>query len=80
MLLLDKNHQTPAAAQASSNVVRCTLAAITVAFLGDMLRAMGIGWILAFLGAMCIFAPGLLLLDYHSGTAWRQKSLKSSKE
>ncbi|KAK6856153.1 hypothetical protein PG995_008304 [Apiospora arundinis] len=77
-LLVDKNHRNPAAAQASSNIVRCTLAAIVVAFLEEMLKAMGIGWTFIFLGGMCVVATGLLLLDYHSGTSWRQESLKGS--
>ncbi|KAK8030918.1 hypothetical protein PG990_000652 [Apiospora arundinis] len=77
-LLVDKNHRNPAAAQASSNIVRCTLAAIVVAFLEEMLKAMGIGWTFTFLGGMCVVATGLLLLDYHSGTSWRQESLKGS--
>ncbi|KAK8038031.1 major facilitator superfamily transporter, partial [Apiospora phragmitis] len=49
-LLVDKNHRTPAAAQASSNIVRCTLAAIVIAFMGYTLDAMGIGWTFTFLG------------------------------
>ncbi|KAK8066477.1 hypothetical protein PG997_013224 [Apiospora hydei] len=49
-LLVDKNHRTPAAAQASSNIVRCTLAAIVIAFMEDMFGAMGIGWTVTFLG------------------------------
>ncbi|KAK7966607.1 uncharacterized protein PG986_000884 [Apiospora aurea] len=78
-LLADKNHRTPAAAQASSNIVRCTLAAIVIAFMEDMFGAMGIGWTFTFLGGMCVLATGLLLLDYLVGTAWRQQSLKRSR-
>ena len=47
---MDKNHRTPAAAQASSNIVRCTLAAVAIAFLQDMIDVMGIGWTFTFMG------------------------------
>ena len=76
-LLVDKNYRTPAAAQASSNVVRCALAAIAVAFLQDMIDAMGIGWTFTFLGGLCLVAVGLFYVDYHKGTVWRQKSNSS---
>ncbi|KAL2213702.1 MFS general substrate transporter [Sarocladium strictum] len=74
-LLIDKNHRAPAAAQASSNVVRCTMAAITVAFLQDLIDAVGIGWAFMFLAGLCAIALGLFVLDYHCGTAWRQRRL-----
>ena len=74
-LLVDKNHRTPAAAQASSNIVRCALAAIAVSFLQDMIDALGIGWTFTLMGALCLIAVGLFFIDYHRGTAWRQKSI-----
>lgn len=74
-LLVDKNYRTPAAAQASSNVVRCALAAIAVAFLQDMVNAMGIGGTFTFMGALNIVAIGLFIVDYHKGTSWRQRSI-----
>src|ERR1700712_3788201 len=58
-LLIDKNHRSPAAAQASSNIVRCTLAAIAVSFLQDMIDAMGIGWTFTLMGGLCLVAIGL---------------------
>jgi hypothetical protein len=75
---VDKNHQSPAAAQASSNIVRCTLAAIAVAFLQDMIDAMGIGWTFTFMAGLSLVAAFLFLVDYHRGTSWRQASLASS--
>ncbi|KAI1283615.1 major facilitator superfamily domain-containing protein [Xylaria sp. FL0933] len=42
-LLVDKNHRNPSAAQASSNIVRCTFGAIIVAFLRDSIKSLGIG-------------------------------------
>ncbi len=72
---MDKNHRNPAAAQASSNIVRCTFAAIAVAFLEDLINALGIGWTFTILGGLCLVATGLFLVDYHRGTVWRQRSL-----
>lgn len=77
-LLVDKNHRTPAAAQASSNIVRCALAAIAVSFLQDLVDALGIGWSFTFMGGMCLVAVGLFFVDYHKGTSWRQKSMAPS--
>ena len=76
-LLVDKNYRTPAAAQASSNIVRCALAVITVSFLQNMIDVMGIGWTFTFMGGLCVVAGGLFLVDYHKGTLWRQKSIAS---
>lgn len=74
-LLVDKNNRTPAAAQASSNMVRCAFAAIAVSFLQDMIDAMGIGWTFTFMGGLCLVAVGLFFVDYHRGTSWRQRSI-----
>jgi len=76
-LLVDKNHRSPAAAQAASNIVRCSLAAIAVSFLQGMINAMGIGWTFTFMGGLCLVALCLFFVDYHRGTFWRQRSLAS---
>ncbi|KAI1469709.1 multidrug resistance protein [Daldinia caldariorum] len=76
-LLVDKNHRTPAAAQASSNIVRCTLAAITVSFLQNLIDALGIGWTFTFMGGLCLVVLGLFLVDYQKGTQWRQWRIAS---
>lgn len=76
-LLVDKNYRSPAAAQAASNIVRCSLAAITVSFLQDIIDTMGIGWTFTFMGGLCLVALCLFLIDYHRGTLWRQRSLAS---
>ncbi|KAK3941808.1 MFS general substrate transporter [Diplogelasinospora grovesii] len=77
-LLVDKNHRTPAAAQASSNLVRCTLAAIAVSFLQNLLDATGTGWTFTLMGGLCLVAVGFFVVDYHLGTVWRQRSLELS--
>ncbi|KEY74435.1 hypothetical protein S7711_04473 [Stachybotrys chartarum IBT 7711] len=74
-LLVDKNHHAPAAAQASSNLVRCSMAAITMAFLQDLLVAIGIGWTFTFMAGLCLLAMALFLVDYQWGAAWRQQRL-----
>ncbi|KAI0835351.1 multidrug resistance protein [Hypoxylon sp. FL0890] len=78
-LLVDKNHRTPAAAQASSNIMRCTLAAITVSFLQNLIDALGIGWTFTFMGGLCLVVVGLFLVDYQKGTRWRQSSIASAR-
>jgi MFS family permease len=78
-LLVDKNHRRPAAAQASSNIVRCALAAIMVAFLQNLLDAIGTGWTFTLMGGFTLLAMGLFLVDYTFGTAWRQQVLRKEK-
>ncbi|KAI1391443.1 multidrug resistance protein [Hypoxylon trugodes] len=76
-LLVDKNHRTPAAAQASSNIVRCTFAAITISFLQNLIDAISIGWTFTFMGGLCLVVAALFLVDYQVGTRWRQRSIDS---
>ncbi|OHE99784.1 hypothetical protein CORC01_04920 [Colletotrichum orchidophilum] len=75
VLLVDKNHRTPAAATASSNIVRCALAAITVSFLQRLIDSLGIGWTFTFMSGLCVISTGLFLVDYYRGTVWRQQAL-----
>ncbi|KAL8801181.1 MAG: hypothetical protein Q9182_004629 [Xanthomendoza sp. 2 TL-2023] len=63
-LLVDKNYETPAAAQASSNI--------------QIVNTLGIGWTFTLMSGLCLMALGLFVLDYRKGTAWRQKSMVSS--
>lgn len=55
--------------------MRCTLAAVTIAFLQDLIGAVGIGWTYTLMGGLCGIAMALFCLDYHVGPAWRRKSL-----
>ncbi|OIW34840.1 multidrug resistance protein [Coniochaeta ligniaria NRRL 30616] len=73
-LLTDKNHRAAAAAQAASNIVRCTLATVSVAFLQPMMEKIGSGWTFTLFGGLCLTATGLFCIDYHKGTAWRQQN------
>ncbi|KAI9888889.1 MAG: hypothetical protein M1814_006178 [Vezdaea aestivalis] len=74
-LLVDKNHRCPATAQASSNIVRCALAAVVVAFLQRMFEALGIGWTFTLMSGLCLACVGLFLIDYHKGMTWRQSKI-----
>ena len=76
-LLVDKNHRSPATAQASSNIIRCALAAVVVAFLQQTFAAMGIGWTFTLMSGLCLICLALFTVDYHKGTAWRQNSLRT---
>jgi hypothetical protein len=55
--------------------VRCGLAAIAVAFLEDMIQAIGIGWTFTFLGALCGAVLGLFGVEYVKGMEWRREAL-----
>lgn len=76
-LLVDKNHREPAAAQASSNLVRCTLAAIAVSFLQQLIDRVGVGWTFTLMGGLSLVATGCFAVDYHFGTVWRQQRLRA---
>ncbi|KFA66679.1 hypothetical protein S40285_09200 [Stachybotrys chlorohalonatus IBT 40285] len=79
-LLVDKNHDAPAAAQASSIIIRCSMAAITMAFLEDLLEVAGIGWTFTFMAGLCLIAIALFIIDYRWGASWRQQSLRQNGE
>ncbi|KAM5356572.1 hypothetical protein ACJ41O_003218 [Fusarium nematophilum] len=55
-LLVDINQDAPATAQASSNIVRCTLSAALVAALHEMIDAMGFGWTFTVMSVFCLVA------------------------
>ncbi|KAL2867265.1 major facilitator superfamily domain-containing protein [Aspergillus lucknowensis] len=73
-LLVDKNHRSPAAAQAASNIIRGALSAIMISFLQNMIDRIGIGWTFTFQAGLCLIAAVLFLMDHRSGMQWRQKS------
>ncbi len=70
-LLIDVNQEAPAAAQASSNIVRCTFAAPAMAVLQNILDAMGSGWTFTLLGLLCLISIGLCLLIRTKEMKWR---------
>lgn len=76
-LLIDINHRTPATAQASSNIIRCALAAMSVAVLEDVIGGVGIGWTFTLLGFGVLLSGILYWVDRRWGMKWRTKSQKS---
>ena len=70
-LLIDINHNTPATAQASSNIIRCALAAIAVAVLEDVIKEVGIGWTFTLLGAGVVGSGVLYWVERQWGMGWR---------
>lgn len=56
---MHKNREASAAAQASRNVVQCTVAAIVVAFLQDLIGAIGVGWAFMLMEGLCLIALGV---------------------
>ncbi|KAI8630215.1 multidrug resistance protein [Xylariaceae sp. FL1651] len=72
-LLVDKNHHNPSAAQAASNIVRCTFAAIIVAFLQNCIDSLGIGGTFTLMGGLCVIATLLFLVDFIKGASWRRQ-------
>ncbi|KAI1322512.1 multidrug resistance protein [Xylariaceae sp. FL0255] len=78
-LLVDKNTGNPSAAQASSNIVRCTFAAVLVAFLQQLVDAITIGGTFTLMGGLCIVATLLFLVDFEKGTSWRRKRIAKAR-
>ena len=76
-LLIDVNQEAPAAAQASSNIIRCALAALAVAVLQYVLDAIGAGWTFTLLGLLCLITIGLCLLIRKRGMTWRLRKSRT---
>ena len=70
-LLIDTNHRTPATAQASSDIIRCALAAIAVAVLQDVMNKIGIGWTFTLLGFGVLGSAALYWVERQWGMEWR---------
>ncbi|KUJ17405.1 multidrug resistance protein [Mollisia scopiformis] len=75
-LRVDINPRAPAAAQASSNFVRCTLAAIAVAFLQDIIDRIGVGPTFTFFGCLCSLSGVLFVIERKWGMKWRLQRLE----
>lgn len=73
---MDINPQAPATAQASSNLVRCTLAAVAVAFLQPMIDRAGIGWTYTFFGCLSALSGVLFFVEKKLGMKWRLSRLE----
>ncbi|KAK8020035.1 hypothetical protein PG990_005173 [Apiospora arundinis] len=72
-LISDINHAAPSAANASTALVRCALAALAVAYFENILGAINVGWTFTCIAGLCLTVLGLFSIEYRRGTAWRMK-------
>ncbi|PGH18221.1 hypothetical protein AJ79_00559 [Helicocarpus griseus UAMH5409] len=79
-LRVDINPTAPPAAQASSNLVRCTLAAVTVAVLQQMIDKIGAGWTYTFFGCLCSISGFLFIMERKMGMKWRLRRLENDEQ
>ena len=79
-LLVDINQKAPAAAQASSNIIRCALSALAVAVLQDIIDGIGKGWTFTLLGLLLLAPIGLNLIIRKKGMDWRVRQRGSASE
>ena len=75
-MIIDINHQIPATAQSSNNMDRCSLAAVAVAVLQDVIDSVGVGWMFTVLGLLCAISAGLYSVERSYGMIWRLKRLQ----
>ncbi|KAI0014868.1 multidrug resistance protein [Xylariomycetidae sp. FL0641] len=71
-LLTDMNHKAPAAANAATNIVRCALAAIIVAYIQEIIDKVGTGWAFTILGSFCLVSIALMVVLHNKGLSWRR--------
>ena len=77
---MDINQKAPAAAQASSNIIRCALSALAVAVLQDIIDGIGEGWTFTFLGLLLLAPIGLNIIIRKKGMVWRVRQRGSASE
>ncbi|ROW08794.1 hypothetical protein VMCG_02976 [Cytospora schulzeri] len=73
-LLVDINHRSPSAANASTSVVRYAFSAIVVAFIEDMFHSLGIGWSFTLIAGFNVMGIGFLAVEYVLGMSWRREA------
>ena len=70
-LLTDINHQHPATAQASSNIVRCALSAAGLAVLQVLIDHIGVGWTFTVFAVLCLRTTLIIRILVRWGLQWR---------
>lgn len=75
-LLTDIHPQNPATAQASSNIVRCTLSAAGLAALQELIARIGPGWTFTVFATLCLTTVPMILAEIRWGRQWRQKRVR----
>ncbi|RYP02213.1 hypothetical protein DL764_005893 [Monosporascus ibericus] len=71
-LLTDLNPDRPSTAAASANIVRCALAAASLAALQPIIDSVGAGWCFTIFGLLCSLCGPMLLLEMRMGHRWRR--------
>jgi hypothetical protein len=71
-LLTDLNPEQSSTAAASANLVRCALAASTLAVLQIIIDRVGPGWCFTIFGVLSCMCGPLLVLESQKGPAWRK--------
>lgn len=79
-LVVDINRHAPSTAQASSNLVRCSLAAAAVAVMQPLLNAIGAGWTFTILAVICATGVPVVFLLTSNGLEWRRRRAASEGE
>ena len=70
-LLVDIHPSSPSTAQASLNIVRCTLAAGGIAVLQIVIDAIGVGWSFTLIAGLCLMSIPLVYAEIRWGPRWR---------
>jgi hypothetical protein len=69
--VVDICQDAPATAQASFNIVRCTISAAFVAVLEEMISGIGFGWTFTILGSLCLISGVFYFIELRYGRIWR---------
>lgn len=77
-MLTDLNPNNSSTAAASANIVRCALAATSLAVLDIMIDQMGVGWCFTMFGLLSAACGPLLLLEMKMGPRWRRERREAS--
>ncbi|KAK7931803.1 hypothetical protein PG985_002515 [Apiospora marii] len=72
-LLTDLNPSQSSTAAASANIVRCSLAAASLAVIQLVIDAVGVGWCFTTVGLLSGCCGPLLLLEMKQGQKWRRQ-------
>ena len=77
-LLVDIHPSSPSTAQASLNIIRCTLAAGGVGVLQLVINAVGVGWCFTLFAGLCLICVVLVHAEIRWGPQWRKDRVNTS--
>lgn len=72
-LLVDLYPYAPATAVAANNLVRCSMGAIGMSIIDNMIHKLGPGWCYTFWALLCAALSPILLLLMRRGPTWREE-------